>query len=69
VAELIWKRIKPEQPFSYMSMPAFKYDVQKRIPNVEKARNLLGVSCDTPIEVVLDELIPWIKMAIDKNWI
>ena len=69
VAELIWRRINPEQPFSYMSMPAFKHDVQKRIPNVEKARILLGVSCDTPLEVVLDELIPWIKMAIDKNWI
>jgi len=69
VAELIWKRINPEQPFRYVSMPAFKYDVQKRIPDVEKARKLLDVSCDTPIESVLDELIPWIKIAIEKNWI
>lgn len=69
VAELIWRRIKPEQPFHFKSMPAFKYDVQKRIPSVEKTRNLLGVTCETPLEVIIDELIPWIKMALVKNWI
>jgi nucleoside-diphosphate-sugar epimerase len=32
---------------------------------VSKARDLLGFVAETPIEDVLDELIPWIEEAIE----
>jgi nucleoside-diphosphate-sugar epimerase len=60
LAEAIWKKICREKPFKYVSDEPFKYDVQKRVPSVEKAKNILGFSADTPLDSILDEVIPWI---------
>jgi nucleoside-diphosphate-sugar epimerase len=60
LAEAIWKKINPQKPFSYVSDSPFKYDVQKRVPAVQKAKDILGFSADTKLGAILDEVIPWI---------
>ena len=60
LAEAIWIKIRPDKSFNYVSDEPFKYDVQKRVPSVEKAKNILGFSADTPLDSILDEVIPWI---------
>jgi nucleoside-diphosphate-sugar epimerase len=61
LAELIWKKIhKDGKPFRYASDEPFKYDVQKRVPSVEKAKRLLGFEAKTPLDQILDEVVPWI---------
>ena len=60
LAELIWKKIKGDKPLSFVSDKAFEYDVQKRVPSVQKAKDLLGFSADTDLSATLDEVIPWI---------
>jgi len=64
LARLIWERINSDKPFRYVSDEPFVYDVQKRIPSVEKARRLLGFEATTPLGAILDEVIPWIKAEI-----
>jgi len=60
LAEAIWRKICPDKPFNYVNDEPFKYDVQKRVPSVEKAKNILGFIADTPLDSILDEVIPWI---------
>ena len=40
------------------------YDVQKRVPDVSKAKKLLGYKAGTSLDVILDEVIPWIKEQV-----
>ena len=35
-----------------------------RVPDVSKAREMLGFEATTPLEDVLDEVIPWIREEI-----
>lgn len=65
LAETIWKKIKGDEPFKYISDNAFKYDVQKRVPDVSKAKNILGFEAKTTLDTSLDEIIPWIKHQIE----
>jgi nucleoside-diphosphate-sugar epimerase len=64
LAEAIWKKINTDKPFSYVSDEPFKYDVQKRVPSVEKAKTVLGFSADTKLDTILDEVIPWITEQV-----
>jgi UDP-glucose 4-epimerase len=65
LAEIIWRKIKgPDVPFRYVSDEGFEHDVQKRVPDVTKAREVLGFEATTKLEDMLDEVIPWIENAI-----
>lgn len=65
LAENIWNRHwKGTRPFSTVSDKPFKYDVQKRVPDVEKAARLLGFRAETTLDGILDEVIPWIEEQI-----
>jgi len=65
LAEIIWHKIKgADVPFNMVSDEGFEHDVQKRIPDVTKAKELLGFEATTKLEDMLDEVIPWIKNAI-----
>ncbi len=64
VAEEIWKRINPGKPFRYVSDEPFRYDVQRRVPAVEKAKRLLGFEATTPLGTILDEVVPWVVEQI-----
>jgi nucleoside-diphosphate-sugar epimerase len=65
LAELIWHKIKgPDVPFRWVSDDPFEHDVQKRVPDVEKAREVLGFEATTSLEEMLDEVIPWVEQAV-----
>lgn len=65
LAELIWRKAKPGAPFRYVSDPPFPYDVKKRIPDVSKAKRVLGFEATTSLEEALDEIIPWVAKQIE----
>ena len=70
LAEIIWHKIKGNDvPLNITSDEGFEYDVQKRVPDVSKAKELLGFEANTKLEDMLDEVIPWIKNAIDEGTI
>ena len=65
LAELIWTKIHgTDKPFNWISDDPYEYDVQKRIPSVEKAKRVLGFEATTTLDTMLDEVIPWIRQAI-----
>jgi nucleoside-diphosphate-sugar epimerase len=65
LAKLIWRKINgPEVPFRYVSDDPFEYDVQKRVPDVTKAREVLGFEATTGLDQMLDEVIPWVTQAV-----
>jgi UDP-glucose 4-epimerase len=61
LAEAIWQKVNGDKPFRYVSDKPFVYDVQKRVPAVEKAKKLLGFEAKSKLSDMLDEVIPWIK--------
>ena len=68
LSELIWRKIKgPGEPFCYVSDPPFEYDVQKRVPSVEKAKRVLGFEATTTLDQMLDEVIPWVQKALSEG--
>jgi nucleoside-diphosphate-sugar epimerase len=67
LASLIWSKVHGDRPLKTVSDPPFAYDVQRREPDVAKARNLLGFVATTPLETVLDEVIPWIRGQISSG--
>jgi nucleoside-diphosphate-sugar epimerase len=60
LAEEIWKRLRPDRPFSLVNDPAYRYDVQRRVPAVDKAKQLLGFEANTSLAKILDEVVPWV---------
>jgi nucleoside-diphosphate-sugar epimerase len=64
LAELIWRKIKGDEPLRVVSDKPYTYDVLRRVPDVEKARRLLGFEATTPLSAALDEIIPWIRTQI-----
>ena len=68
LAELIWKKVHGNtRPFRLEHDPPFEHDVQKRIPDVRKAKRVLGFEATTTLDQMLDEVIPWIKAEIDAG--
>jgi nucleoside-diphosphate-sugar epimerase len=65
LAELIWKKLRPGDPFRYTCDPPYPYDVQKRVPSVEKAKRLLGYQVTTSLSEILDVVIPWVKQQVE----
>ena len=47
--------------------PPFRYDVQRRVPDVAKARSVLGFEATTSLEDMLAEVVPWIVRAIEAG--
>ena len=61
LAEMIWRKVRPDTPFRYVSDAAFPYDVQRRVPATRKAREVLGFTADVSLSSALDEIIPWVR--------
>jgi UDP-glucose 4-epimerase len=68
LAEVIWRKIKgSDVPLRYVSDEPYEYDVQKRVPDVRKARAVLGFDATTSLEEMLDEVIPWVSQAVAEG--
>jgi nucleoside-diphosphate-sugar epimerase len=65
LAELIWSKLKPGIPFRHVCDKPYPYDVQKRVPDVSKARRLLGFEATTSLSEVLDIVIPWVAQQVE----
>ena len=65
LAELIWHKVKGDAvPLRLAHDAPFEYDVQRRVPDTDKAKKILGFEATTTLEEMLDEVIPWIDAAI-----
>jgi UDP-glucose 4-epimerase len=61
LAKIIWNKINPDKPFRFVSDSPFAYDVEKRIPSVDKAQTILNFSAEIDLEDSIDEVISWMK--------
>ncbi|WP_299929810.1 NAD(P)-dependent oxidoreductase [uncultured Nocardioides sp.] len=64
LAELIWTKINGDRPLSLHHDAAFEHDVQRRVPDVAKARDVLGFEATTSLSEMLDVVIPWVRQAM-----
>jgi UDP-glucose 4-epimerase len=70
LAELIWRKVKGEGvPLRLVHDDPFPGDVQRRVPDTEKAKKILGFEATTTLDQMLDEVIPWIDAAIKAGTI
>jgi nucleoside-diphosphate-sugar epimerase len=68
LAEVIWHKIKgADVPLNLISDEGFEYDVAKRVPDVTKAKEILGFETEVGLSEMLDEVIPWIENAIAEG--
>ena len=65
LATLIWHKIKgPDAPPRFAYQEPYPDDVQVRIPDTAKAKQVLGFTATTTLEQMLDEVITWMRHAM-----
>ena len=68
LAAVIWSKVHgPDKPLRLVSDPPYEHDVQMRVPDVRKAREVLGFDATTSLETMLDEVIPWVSSEIEAG--
>ena len=67
LAETIWRKIHGDRPLRIVHDPPFEHDVQRRVPDVRKARAVLGFEATTGLDEMLDEVIPWLRAEISAG--
>ena len=69
LVNVIWSKINPGKQLRIQHERGFDYDVNKRVPSTKKAKQILGFEATTTLDQMLNEVIPWIQVAIKKQWI
>jgi UDP-glucose 4-epimerase len=64
LANLIWLAINPDKEFKIVNDEPFEYDVQKRIPDITKAKEILGFEAKISLEESVNEVIEYLKNKI-----
>lgn len=67
LAGLIWGKIRGDQRLRVVHDPPFAHDVRMRVPDVTKAKRVLGFEATTPLDQVLDEVIPWVGTEMEAG--
>jgi nucleoside-diphosphate-sugar epimerase len=68
LAEAIWRKVHGDgRPLRLVADPAYEYDVQRRVPDVRKAREVLGFEATTTLDEMLDEVVPWVREEIEAG--
>ena len=68
LAEAIWHKVHTDgRGFRYVNDPPFEHDVQLRVPDVRKSRDVLGFEATTSLDTMLDEVIPWIRTEVEAG--
>jgi UDP-glucose 4-epimerase len=68
LVEIMWRKVHgPDRPLRLMHDEPYEHDVQLRVPDVSKARRVLGFEATTSLEDMLDEVIPWIAQEIEAG--
>ena len=60
LAQIIWNIINPNKEFKVTHDEPFEYDVQKRIPDISKAKEILGFEAEISLEESINEVINYI---------
>lgn len=61
LAKLIYFKMTNEDQLYTKNIEPFKYDVQKRLPDVTKAREILGFEAKYSVRDKIDEVIEWVR--------
>lgn len=61
LAQKLWQLCGMTKPFNVTHVPGFKHDIKRRIPKVDKAKNLLGWSAQISLDKGLPEVVQWVK--------
>ena len=61
LVKLIWSILKPGEEFRYESDEPYQYDVQRRIPDVTKATDLIGFEAEIGLEESVREVINYMR--------
>lgn len=64
LAARIWAILRPGEPLRVEHDEPFRYDVQRRVPAVEKARRVLGYEATTTLDEILAEVVPWVREQV-----
>jgi len=68
LASMIWARVRgPGSQLRLAHDLPFRHDVQQRVPGTGKAKRLLGFEATTGLDRMLDEVIGWVRAAIDSG--
>ena len=68
LAAVIWRKIKgADVPLRIVHDDPYEYDVQCRVPSTDKAKRILGFEAATSLDEMLDEVIPWIRRAVESG--
>ena len=67
LATAIWHKINGDRPLRFEHDAPFAHDVQLRVPDVTKARAILGFEATTTLDQMLDEVIPWIRSEMETG--
>jgi nucleoside-diphosphate-sugar epimerase len=61
LARTLWEICGREEFFKLKHLPPFKHDVQRRVPDITKAREVLGWEPKIPLRKTLEEFVQWYK--------
>jgi UDP-glucose 4-epimerase len=61
LAEKIWEYLRPDEPFTYVCDTGYEYDVQKRVPDTSKAKEILGFEAVITLDESIKEVIKYMK--------
>ena len=61
LAEKIWRKVRPNDEFHFVSDTPYPYDVPNRVPDVRKAKAIPGFEAVTPLDAMLDEVTGWVR--------
>lgn len=70
LARLVWRLARDDEPkYKFVSYSSFgKYeDVRRRVPDIAKARKLLGFEPQVRLEAGLRETVAWQREAMQRN--
>jgi nucleoside-diphosphate-sugar epimerase len=67
LAQTVWRKINGDRSFTYVSDKPFEHDVQMRVPDVRKARDVLGFESTTTLDGMLGEVIPWLRAEYEAG--
>lgn len=62
LAEMVWKKIRTDE-FKYVCDRPFEHDVQFRLPDTTKAKELLGFEAQISLDESIDEVVDYISKA------
>jgi nucleoside-diphosphate-sugar epimerase len=61
LAEMVWKEVGRQEAFKIEHDQPFEYDVQNRVPDVTKTRDVLGFEAQVTLEESIREVVEYIR--------